>query len=202
MAGADTTAASLAAIFYHLHRNPSTVAALRAEIDASCPDTTRPITFKEAQTLPYLQAVIREALRMHPATGLCLERDVPDGGLELNEHFLPAGTIVGANAWVLHYSTSTFGDDANIFRPERWLEADPEKLKAMNRSWMPFGLGSRTCIGQHVSMLEMTKVVPEVMRKFDLKLVDGVERKWEVANYWFVIPKALQMKVSRRKGEQ
>ncbi|WPG97873.1 Hypothetical protein R9X50_00065500 [Acrodontium crateriforme] len=201
VAGADTTAASLAAIFYHLHRNPNTLTTLRAEIEASFPNTDTHITFKEAQGLPYLQAVIREALRMHPATGLCLERDVPKSGLELNGHFLPAGTIFGANSWVLHYSKAIFGEDADVFKPERWLETDVERLKEMNRAWMPFGLGSRTCIGQHVSMLEMTKMVPEVIRRFEFELVDGVEKEWEVANYWFVIPKALPMKISKRKVE-
>lgn len=69
-----------------------------------------------------------------------LERIVPQGGLTLHGHYLPAGTIVGINAWVVHYDEDVFGDDVHEFRPERWEESkDPvkiEQLKRMERSFL------------------------------------------------------------------
>ncbi|KAI0513308.1 cytochrome P450 [Xylaria bambusicola] len=62
-------------------------------------------SFKETQQMPYLQAVIKEALRMHPATGLPLERVVSEGGATICNHFFPAGTIVGINSWVAYRNT-------------------------------------------------------------------------------------------------
>lgn len=83
--------------------------------------------------------VIKEALRLHPAVALLLERIVPEGGLDLHGYHLAAGTTVGMNAWVLHYDREVFGEDVNDFRPERWEESerltDIERLKAMERSF-------------------------------------------------------------------
>lgn len=82
------------------------------------------------------QAVIKEALRLYPGVSYPLERVVPDGGAELCGHFLPAGTVVGMHAWVIHRDESIFGEDAEYFRPERWLDAEPEELKKMERAFL------------------------------------------------------------------
>jgi len=90
--------------------------------------------------MPYLQSVLKEALRMHPATGLPLWRVVPEGGLQLGEHWLPPGTNVGLNSWVAHYDKRVFGEDAHVFRPERWEEAKAlggERFKLMEANYMP-----------------------------------------------------------------
>ena len=71
-------------------------------------------------------AVVNEALRIHPPTGFILERVVPTGGVVLSGRFIPAGTVVGVNAWVLHRNQQVFGPDVETFRPERWLEGENE----------------------------------------------------------------------------
>ncbi|KAL2140538.1 hypothetical protein VTI28DRAFT_3656 [Corynascus sepedonium] len=160
VAGSDTTSISLSAILYHVLRNPNVLNRLRDEIDQNCPQNKKAsphISFAQSQAMPYLQAVIKEALRVHPATGLPLERVVPEGGLTIAEVFFPQGSIVGINSWVAHSNQTIFGDDADIFNPDRWLCEDTERLSTMNRHWMPFGLGSRNCIGRHISTLEMCK---------------------------------------------
>ncbi|RLL95435.1 hypothetical protein CFD26_100536 [Aspergillus turcosus] len=198
IAGSDTTAISLSAIMYHLLRCPEAMEKLRREIDeftakGKCSDK---VTFKESQEMPYFQAVIKEALRMHSATGLPLWRVVPDGGAEINGYFFPAGTVVGINTWVAHYDEEVF-PDAETFRPERWIEAEsnPEKLKAMNEMHMPFGLGSRTCIGKHISILEMSKLIPRIIRDFDFSA--GTDN-WETENFWFVKPTNFTVRVRQR----
>jgi cytochrome P450 len=143
VAGSDTTAVSLSSLLYHLVTRPSTLAKLREEIKEYDAQRTSPggsISFKEAHAMPYLQAVIKEALRMHPATGLPLWRVVPEGGAHIAGHQLPEGATIGINSWVAHYNPSVFGPDVDVFRPERWLEAEREKgqqLQSMEANYLP-----------------------------------------------------------------
>ncbi|KAF5015492.1 hypothetical protein F66182_13162, partial [Fusarium sp. NRRL 66182] len=104
-AGSDTTAISLRAILYYTLKNRKCMTKLNEELTTVLREhrISLPVTWKQSQEeLPYLDAVIKEALRLHPAVGLLLERVVPTGGLQLPNGgpFLPAGTIVGTNPWV------------------------------------------------------------------------------------------------------
>ncbi|GKT45156.1 pisatin demethylase [Colletotrichum spaethianum] len=87
--------------------------------------------------MPNLQAVIKEALRVHPAVGLLTERVVPEGGASIAGRFFPGGSVVGINAWVQHRNQTLFEDDADYFRPDRWLINDDNKISVMNRNWIP-----------------------------------------------------------------
>mgnify|MGYP001588073671 CR=1 FL=1 len=73
-------------------------------------------------------------MRCHPGVSYPLERLVPVGDTELCGRKLRAGTVVGINPVVVHHNTEVYGPDAALFRPERWLEADPERLKVMDRT--------------------------------------------------------------------
>jgi len=88
-AGSDTTAISLSSTLYHLLRSPDCLAKLRDEVQHSGIGSNP--TFKEAQAMPYLQAVLKEALRVHPGTGYPLFRVVPKGGEVIAGQFFPEG---------------------------------------------------------------------------------------------------------------
>lgn len=62
---------------------------------------------------------------MHPPFALPFERIVPEGGITVFGHYIPAGTIIGASPYVVNRHKPTFGQDAEFWRPERWLEGDP-----------------------------------------------------------------------------
>lgn len=201
-AGSDTTAITLSSILYHLLKNPATYKRLQDEIDAheAAGSISDPITFKEATQLPYLQAVIKEGLRIHPATGLPLSRVVPPGVTLAGQKF-PTGSTVGINAWVAHRNTSVYGPDADVWRPERWLEIEEHGHGAeIERYFFAFGMGSRTCIGKNLSLLEMSKLIPQVVRRFDFVLDDEVKNKeWRSVNRWFVKPENFYGQVVERK---
>ena len=72
-------------------------------------------------------------MRCHPGVSFPLERVVPDGGIDLCGVHLEPGTIVGINPAVIHQEKSIFGEDAALFRPERWTECDSERAKFMDR---------------------------------------------------------------------
>lgn len=184
-AGHDALAISMRTIFYYLCRNPKTHAQLSHEIrEADAAGLLSPIaTYAQAASLPYLSAIINEAFRIHPPVGLILERHVPAGGETISGIHLPEGTVVGINAWVLHRNKEIFGKDAHCFRPERWIECDPEQLKEMRRNLFTFGAGSRACIGRNIALFEIFKLVLEICRNFDFRLADP-ERRWRVQGSW------------------
>ncbi|PVH85443.1 cytochrome P450 [Cadophora sp. DSE1049] len=185
-AGSDTTSISLGSVIYHLCRYPYTMQTLRKEIDdmEKAGTISNPVTFAQTQQMPYLHAVIKEALRVHPATGLPLGRVVPKGGKVIAGQMFPEGSVVGINSWVAHANTNVFGPDAAVFRPERWLESK-EKSTMLDKYFFSFGMGSRTCIGKNISLLEMAKLIPQLVRNFDIELVSP-QKEWKTTNKWFV----------------
>ena len=138
IAGFDTTAISLTFTLYYLIKYPRVLKKLRDELHSASRhgSLSKDITFRETQNLPYFQAVLKEALRMHSATGLPLWRVVPEGGFELNGTYFPQGSIVGVNSWVAHYDEEVFVN-ATEFWPERWIDSDERRLKSMNEMFIP-----------------------------------------------------------------
>lgn len=185
-AGSETTAISLSAVFYYLLRNPRCLEKLRDEIDEAArrgkfsDGEEGVVTFAEAQGLVYLDACVKEAFRVHPAAGLPLERIVPEEGAEIAGRFVKGGTIVGCSAWVIHRNKEVFGEDVDVYRPERWLvgegredkevdkEAEQRRIRAMDGCMIQFGMGARTCIGKNISLLEIYKLVPSLLRRFEV----------------------------------
>lgn len=186
LAGSDTTAISLRAILYFIIKTPKTYKRLQEEIDTAdrAGKLSEFVTYGESLELEYLQVVMKEAMRCHPGVSYPLERLVPAGGVELCGVRLKEGTNVAVNPVVVHHDSSIYGQDADIFRPERWLEADPEKVKAMDRTLLTFGYGTRSCIGKNISIMEMGKFVPQILRQFDLFWASD-KPDWMVKTYWF-----------------
>ncbi|EXJ74852.1 uncharacterized protein A1O5_01548 [Cladophialophora psammophila CBS 110553] len=191
-AGSDTSAITLRAIFHFLLLNPSAMARLMAELNSA--DLSPLPQWRETSSLPYLGAVIKEALRLHTPVGLILERIVPKGGVTLCGHFFPEGTIVGCNPAVIHRDKRVYGRRYSVdeYRPERWLEADEEEKGEMERCFMAFGSGKRTCIGKNISLLEVHKLVPLLLKRFKFRLVDP-EKKLTIWNTFFVHQKGLEV---------
>lgn len=199
-AGSDTTAIALRAIIDFLIRNPRTMDKLVGEIDAAQKNgkLSDPIQHKEALAhLPYLSVVIKESLRLHPSVGLLLERHVPPEGATICGQHIPGGTIVGINAWVTQHDPAVF-EKPEEFIPERWQDADPEKLRQMDQSFFAFGAGSRSCIGQNISMIEMMKIIPQLLRDFCVTLAHP-EKKLKTKNVWFVQQEGLICNLERRR---
>jgi cytochrome P450 len=200
-AGSDTTAIALRAIIYFLCRHPDCMTRLVAEIDhADAQDSlSHPISYKEATTfLPYLTAVVKESIRLHPSVGLLLERHVPAEGLSISGHLIPAGTIVGINPWVTNRDATIFAPQPETFNPDRWLTASEAQRREMDMVFeLNFGAGSRKCIGKNISWIEMMKVVPELLRKFKVELADP-QKEWEVKNRWFVQQEGLICRLTKR----
>ncbi|KAI0855331.1 cytochrome P450 [Xylaria cubensis] len=196
IAGADTTAITIRTIFYYALKNPEIYNRLESEILAA--ELKQPASYSLSRAIPYLEATVREAMRIHPAVCMLLERYVPEPGLNLpDSSFIPAGTAIGVNPYVIGRNKKVWGPDADMFRPDRWLQGEEEsdkdyheRMKLFNAADLTFGGGARVCIGRHIAYLEVYKVVATLITNFKIKLVD-IDREWEVVGSWFPRQKGL-----------
>ncbi|OAA35444.1 benzoate 4-monooxygenase cytochrome P450 [Metarhizium rileyi] len=158
IAGSDTTATGIRATFLHIITNPRVLGKLHTEIQES--ELSWPIaTNAEIRQMPYLQAIIKEGLRMLPPVAGFMSKDVPPGGDCWNGVTFPPGTRIGLCMMGILRRRDIFGEDADGFRPERWLDATPE----METTWsLVFGSGKWACLGKNIAQMELNKVLVEV----------------------------------------
>ena len=150
-------------------RHPTALAKLQREIDDVFPNrNTIPSWDVVSTRLPYLDACIKETLRIHPSTGFMMERIVPAGGAFIDGHYVPAGSIVSCSPWVIHRHKPTYGEDIEVFRPERWLESTAEKREIMEKLLCPFGFESRLCLGREIGLFEVYKVGATLFSKYEV----------------------------------
>lgn len=125
-AGSDSTASTMQSFFYCILNHPSVYKNLTEEINKAqkAGQLSEIVTYAEALKLDYFQACLKEAMRIRPAVGLGIYRNVPTEGIEIGGKFYPGGTQVAVNGWVLHRDKTVFGDDVEVYRPERWFERD------------------------------------------------------------------------------
>ena len=175
-AGFDTSALTMSAILYFLLKTPKAMRRLQDELNQalSAGELSNPPRFTETDKMPYLAAVIKEAMRLYHLLAGPLERVVPTGGAEIVGKWLPSGTVVSVPAGVVHRDKTVYGDDASDFRPGRWLEADEHQRVVMERTMLSFGAGKRICLGRHIAELEMKKVIPRLLLEFDVSIACAV----------------------------
>lgn len=142
--------------------NPGVYAKLEGEVDAAPPS----MTYAEAQQLPYLKATVKEAMRLFPAARFNFERVTPPSGITIAGHDIPGNTVVGASAWTAHRDKAVWGDDVDVFRPERWLGVDDKRYKFMEGNLALFGQGKYQCLGMGIANMEIFKIVPAILRSF------------------------------------
>ncbi len=164
-AGHDTTTSTIAFMFYELARHPHVLARLLAEQDAEldgAPPTPSQLT---GAGLPYLEQTLDETLRLYPPAWIGPRRSVAP--FELHGHTVPAGAFVNYCSWASHRLPDVF-PEPDAFRPERFA---PEAKAALPRgAYIPFGGGSRTCIGMRFGQLEIRAIATLILSRFTLSL--------------------------------
>jgi cytochrome P450 family 110 len=163
MAGHETTATSLAWVFWHLLRHPDVVTKLRDELRAVAGDGR--LAPEQVGRLEYLDAVIKESARLTPvATGVLrrLRRPARIGGRDL-----PAGINVGVSIYAIHHRADLWPEPER-FDPDRFVGARPAPY-----TYFPFGGGVRRCIGAAFATYEMKVVLAEVLPRVALRVAPG-----------------------------
>ncbi|KAK7749837.1 hypothetical protein SLS53_000418 [Cytospora paraplurivora] len=116
--------------------------------------------------LPYLQAVIKEGLRIFPANSQGLPRRSP--GMVVDGHFVPEGTEFYVSPWTVSHDERYFHDPM-VFKPERWLDPNCTDVKEASQ---PFSLGPRGCIGKSFAYAQMSLELAKIVWKYDMELVN------------------------------
>lgn len=184
---------------------PPAYMALQQEIDAATASGTLSYptaTDAESRSLQYLDAVMREAMRIHPpsVSPSKLSPTTPDTVCGM---MVPPGTQVGANVPGVLRSQSVFGPDADCFRPERWIEAaeeeDDSRLNRMRSTLdLVFGAGKFQCMGKGIAYMEVRKLFVELMRRFDFAIVDS-KRPLHVESLAIMVVHDFNVRITRRK---
>ncbi|QKV91390.1 cytochrome P450 [Streptomyces sp. NA02950] len=166
LAGIETTAAALTWTWFLLGRNPAAQAALHAEVDAVVGERTP--GYADVPRLAYTQRVFTEALRLFPPAWIITRTTTEP--TELAGRRLPRGADVLISPYMLHRDARLFPRPES-FDPDRWL---PERAKDVARgSYLPFGAGSRKCVGDVFGMTEATLALAAVARRWRLRPVPG-----------------------------
>lgn len=105
-------------------------------------------------------------MRIHSTSSLGLPRVVVGDGLTLHGHFFPPGTVLSVPAYTIHHSKEIWGDDADLFRPERWTSLTDRQKKA----FIPFSYGPRACVGRNIAEIEMALIASTIFRNFEFQL--------------------------------
>ena len=175
----EAVGVALTNVFFNLARNPNVYTKLRQEILAAANDQA-PWTFERLKSLRYLQYVINETFRLNPAIGtntrMALQDTVlPTGGgpSGTSPIFVKKRDIVTMSFYALHRRQDLFGDDVNVFRPERW-----ETLRPVHWSYLTFGGGPRVCPGQQLALTEVGYTIVKILQTFK-----GIENRDPVKEF-------------------
>lgn len=176
ISSSDTTASTIRTALLHIITSPSLYSALLSEMTTAISSgavSSPVITSAEASALPILQAALTESLRIWPPVHGIMPRVSQRDATICGKH-IPAGTNVCWSSYVCLRNKPIFGDDAEIFRVGRWFTKDKERLKKMEETVeLAFGVGRWGCLGRGIAMVEMGKVVFEVLRRWDFTVADA-----------------------------
>ncbi|EUC61057.1 cytochrome P450 family monooxygenase [Rhizoctonia solani AG-3 Rhs1AP] len=178
-AGSDTTSNSLSAMCFYLAKHPRTQRKLQAELDEHVPlksgrqdedsnATPDPVvTYQSVKDLPYLNACLKETLRLHSTVGVGLPRVVPAGkSITIAGQTFEAGCTMSVPSFVTNRA-NVWGQDAEDFRPERWLE---DTNGMFGKYYSPFSFGTRACIGRNLAIMDMLLIAATIFRRYDIQL--------------------------------
>ncbi|KAI1368196.1 cytochrome P450 [Xylaria arbuscula] len=180
-AGTETTASLLTGTTYYLLKNPEKLKILTDEIRGRF-KSNKEMTFEALGQLEYLNACLREGLRVYPSIPSAIPREVAEGGNVIMGKWLPGGTRVSVHQTATYRSPSNFSNP-DEFVPERWL-GDPAYKDDIREAHQPFGVGTRNCLGMNMAWHEMRLLLSKLIYNFDMKT--EVDSSWRDQNVFVI----------------
>lgn len=162
-AGMDTTAISVEWAMAEIVRNPRVQKKVQEELD-NVVGVDRIMTENDFSNLPYLQCVVKEAMRLHPPTPLMLPHR-SNANVKIGGYDIPKGSNVHVNVWAVARDPAVW-KNAEEFRPERFLEEDVD-MKGHDLRLLPFGAGRRVCPGAQLGINLVTSMLGHLLHHFE-----------------------------------
>ncbi|KAH8777555.1 fatty acid hydroxylase [Diaporthe sp. PMI_573] len=206
IAGHETTSGLLSFAFLQLLKNPNAYFAARAEVDRVLGNSK--LEPKHVNELKYINAVLRETLRLTPTAPAFSRAIRPENTEETvyigakdpdskHKYEIPRGKSIVCLIGKIMQDPKVFGEDAEEFKPERMLDENFEKLP--KNAWKPFGTGMRACIGRAFAWQEAVLAVALILQNFDMRL-DDPNYEMKVVQTLTLKPKDFYMRASLREG--
>ena len=169
-AGHHTSSGTAAWALIELLRHPDVTADVVAELDALYADGSA-VSFQALRSIPRLEAVLKETLRLHPPLIVVMRLAQED--VELAGHTIPAGTMVAASPRVSNRIPEDF-PDPDRFDPGRYLDARQEDV-ANRWTWIPFGAGRHRCVGNAFAMMQLKAIFSVLLRDYEFEMTQPAE---------------------------
>ncbi|KAF6808627.1 hypothetical protein CPLU01_15644 [Colletotrichum plurivorum] len=176
LAGSETTATLLSGCIYNLLSCPEKMKTLLEEVRSSFTKVDN-LTLERLAEMKYLNACMKEALRIYPPVPIGSPRVVLPRGQRILGKWVPPETRVSVHHWSVYKSEANF-KNPDTFAPERWLKTDPIYAADALEAHQPFGTGPRNCLGQNMAMHEMRLILATLLFQYDLELCSE-SRDWE-----------------------
>lgn len=161
--GTDTVAILLEWIMARMVLHPDIQAKAQQEVDA-CVGDERDVEDSDVPNLPYLQAIVKEVLRMHPPGPLLSWARLATHDVHIDKVFIPAGTTAMVNMWAIAHDESVWKDPWT-FRPERFIKEEVSVMGSDLRL-APFGSGRRVCPGKGLGLATVHLWLARLLQKF------------------------------------
>lgn len=200
-AGSESITTVLTGVINHLLRNPDKLNTLVETLRTAFPSSEQEITGSALKSLPYLNAVLNEGMRLCPTIPDSMRRQVPFGGANVAGHFVPGGMVVSVPPFATYRASRNFNHPLE-FAPERWLGEDVRSSRFQGDTkiaFNPFSLGAHNCPGQNLAWLELRIILARLLWRYDLSIPPGVELpQWEEQGIWWFWDKQPTMVRFRR----
>ncbi|KAI0337444.1 cytochrome P450 [Trametopsis cervina] len=174
-AGADTVNAALVLLVYYVLSEPSVYQRLQEELDIAFANPDKPMNERTLSELPFLSAVLEEALRIGSPFH-AVPRQVPQGGAMIDGVFVPEDTIISVTSYVMHTAEEYFSPAPEAFRPERWLPGGLGPDTNTNKSAiLAFSAGTFGCLGKNLAKRMLRYCTARLFKQYDIHFAPGFD---------------------------
>ncbi|XP_073359590.1 alkane hydroxylase MAH1-like [Aegilops tauschii subsp. strangulata] len=180
-AGRDTAGMSMTWFFYNLIKHPHVVSAIRVELApiamhkaATSTGNNHMVIFDPEETKPlvYLQAALFESMRLYPPGPIERKTVMADDVLP-SGHRVQRGETILIALYSMGRMEGVWGEDCHEYRPERWVKEDGKLLHVPSYKFLAFNAGARSCLGKHISVVQMKSVIAAMVWNFDFEMLTG-----------------------------
>ena len=174
MAGIDTTSSTIEWAMAELIHNPKKLEKVRKELQQVLGKGEQQLEESHISELPFLRAVVKETLRLHPPAPLLVPHKSKND-VKLCGYMVPKNTQILVNVWARGRDSSIW-TNPNEFMPERFLESEID-FKGQDFELIPFGAGRRICPGLPLAYRSVHIVLASLLYNYDWKLSDGLKQE-------------------------